>query len=339
MYSPAQMDFLLLLYSLLFRLATRIKDRLYRAGVFRPSRAPFPVISVGNISLGGTEKTPLAMELLRILLARGRRPALISRGYRGRWEKTGGIVSDGRGIQATWRDAGDEPFLVARTLPQAGVFVGKDRLASCRKAAAAGFDIAVLDDGFQHLKLGRDLDIVLFSPTEKTALREPLSALRRAHVLLLKEGNRRDRRIANILRSLPGEVFKYEVVSRGFPELWSQEEISAESLSGKRVLAFCGIARPERFLASLRSQGLELASAIFFPDHHAYPPSSFRKIRRRFAETRSDALITTEKDAVKIGNARNAFGEAPVYVFRIGLALEPGFFDRVARYLTQTEKK
>ena len=151
----------LLVYSFFSRPLSRIKNSLYDRGVLKPRRAPLPVISVGNISLGGTEKTPLAMELLSQLVALGRRPALISRGYKGRWEKRGGVLSDGRAILGTWQDGGDEPYLIARSFPTVGVYVGKERLTSCRRAAEAGFDIAVLDDGFQHRRLARDLDIVL----------------------------------------------------------------------------------------------------------------------------------------------------------------------------------
>src|SRR4030042_1951907 len=148
MYSPGWMKLALLVYSFFSRRLSRIKNFLYDRGVFKPRRAPLPVISVGNISLGGTEKTPLAMELLSGLLALGRRPALISRGYKGRWEKTGGVLSDGRSILGTWQDAGDEPCLIARSFPAVGVYVGKNRLTSCRRAAGAGVDIAGLDDGF-----------------------------------------------------------------------------------------------------------------------------------------------------------------------------------------------
>jgi tetraacyldisaccharide 4'-kinase len=315
-----------------------MRRRLHGAGILRSERARIPVISVGNISLGGSEKTPLAMELLRYLLDRGRRPALISRGYRGRWEKKGGVVSDGSRIMGTWQDSGDEPYLVARTLPRAGVFVGKRRLTSCRKAAAAGFDLAVLDDGFQHLKLYRDLDIVLFSPGEKPALREPPSALRRADILLLKANEPLNGDVTKVMHSFCGEIFTYAVSGRGFRRLWDGEDFPSEALNGRKVLPFCGIARPKRFLDDLRRQGLDLAPPVLLRDHYTYPPSSLEMIMRLFAQSGAEALVTTEKDALKIEGERQVFGTAPVYVSRIGLDLEPGFFARLDRFLSQAEK-
>jgi tetraacyldisaccharide 4'-kinase len=268
------MKLALFVFSLLSRFVCRIKNLLYDRGVLRALRAPLPVISVGNISLGGTEKTPLAMELLGRLLALGRRPVLVSRGYKGRWEKTGGVVSDGRAILGTWQEAGDEPFLVARALPAAGVYVGKNRLSSCREAAQAGFDIAVLDDGFQHRRLARDLDIVLYSPEEKVALREPVSALRRSDILLVKSGPETAGAMDRLRGYREESVFTYSVVARKFVDLRTGEPASKEALAGKRFLAFCGIARPHRFSETLRRTGLEVVSFLPFPDHHPYPQAS-----------------------------------------------------------------
>ena len=126
-------------FSLLHRLGCRIRNALYDKGLLAPADAPLPVVSVGNISFGGSEKTPLAQEILRHLLDKGIKPALVTRGYRGRWERTGGVLSQGRGLLGDWREAGDEPFMVALNLPAAGVYVGRDRLASCRLAKADGF--------------------------------------------------------------------------------------------------------------------------------------------------------------------------------------------------------
>jgi len=327
MYSPGWMKLPLFVYSLFSRPLSRIKNFLYNRGVFKPRRAPLLVISVGNISLGGTEKTPLAMELLSRLIALGRRPALISRGYKGRWEKTGGVLSDGRAILGTWRDGGDEPYLIARSFPAVGVYVGKERLTSCQRAAEAGFDIAVLDDGFQHRRLARDLDIVLYSSEEKTALREPLSALRRSDVLLVKAGEEKVRAVDRLRGRWTGGIFTYSVVTRGVSDLRTGERFPAERLAKRRLLAFCGIARPRRFMETLREAGLEVVAFLPFPDHHPYPRVSREKIIRACRSQGADALITTAKDAVKIADRSEEWGDAPVYVLEIGLAIEPGFDD------------
>ena len=324
MYSPGEMALLLLVFSFFSKLISQVKNCLYDRGLFRAQRAPLPVISIGNIALGGTGKTPLAMEVLGRLLAQGRRPALVSRGYKGRWERKGGVVSEGQGLLGGWEDGGDEPCLVARAFPSVGVYVGKNRLASCRRAAAAGFDIAVLDDAFQHRRLARDLDLVLFCPAERIALREPRSALRRADVLLVKGDDSGQRTAAGMGRYGKRRI-SYAVVSRGLFDLWTEETVSPDRLAKKRLLAFCGIARPARFLEQLRGSGFEIISFLPFPDHHPYPRASLEKVVRARRRDGADALVTTEKDGIKIAHRREELKEIPVYVLRIGLRLEPEF--------------
>ena len=333
MYSPGEMKLALAVFSLFSRLGSLIKNLLYDRRIFRPRRAPIPVISVGNISLGGTEKTPLAMELLSRLAALGRRPALISRGYKGRWERKGGVLSDGRAILGTWQEAGDEPYLVARTFPAVGVYVGKDRLTSCRRAAQAGFDIAVLDDGFQHRRLARDLDIVLYSSEERIALREPLSALHRSDILLFKARHKGNNGIGRWHAHRPGRLFTYSVFTRRVFDLRTGERMPIENLAETRLLAFCGIARPGRFAQTLRAAGLRVVSFLPFPDHHPYPPASREKIVRALGSQRADALITTGKDAVKLAGPIEGWGDTPIYVLEIGLAIEPGFDDHWRAFL------
>jgi tetraacyldisaccharide 4'-kinase len=334
-YSSEEMKLALLVFSGFSRFVSRIKNLLYDRGILKPRRAPVPVISVGNLSLGGTEKTPLAMELLRRLISLGRRPALVSRGYKGRWEKTGGVVSDGRAVFGTWEDGGDEPYLIARAVPGAGVYVGKDRLLSCRRAAEAGFDIAVLDDGFQHRRLARDVDILLFSAEEKSAWREPLSSFRRSDIVLVKAGEKDTRTVDRWRECRPEAVFSYSVAIRGISDLHTGERGSVESLVKKKLLAFCGIARPGRFEETLRQAGLTIVSFLAFPDHHPYRAGSLEKISRTFHRQGADALITTAKDAVKIAGRAGEIGPASVYVLEIGLDIEPGFDGRWQDFLTK----
>lgn len=187
-YSPQRMKSLLFFLSFLYRTGCQIKNWLYERELFKPKRASFPVISVGNITFGGTEKTPLVINLISHFIKKGFKTALISRGYKGKWEKRGGVLSDGKNLLSSWRNSGDEPFMVAQNIPQAGIFIGKNRHLSCQRAEQLGFELAVLDDGFQHRRLHRDLDIVLYDPVEKTALREPFSSLKRAQILLIKKG-------------------------------------------------------------------------------------------------------------------------------------------------------
>jgi tetraacyldisaccharide 4'-kinase len=323
------MDAILRLYSLFSRLVSGIKNFLYDRGVFKPVAAPLPVISVGNISLGGTGKTPLTLEILSWLAARGRRPALVSRGYRGRWEKIGGVVSDGRRVYGSWQDAGDEPFMAARALPGAGVFVGRNRLASCLKARAMGFDVAVLDDGFQHRRLGRDLDIVVYSPAERAVLRESATGLGRAGLILVEKAELAEARIAGLPAPPPDHALAYEIVARGLHALGSDTPVSPDGLRGRPIVAFCGIARPGRFRRLLESRDIKPDAFVAFPDHHTYPRTSIEKVLRAARAAGAGAAVTTAKDAVKLAGRLPLFSGLAVYVLEIGLSITPAFFDRL----------
>jgi len=327
------MRLLLLTFSLLSRAGSRVKNRLYQQGIFKPRKSPLPVISVGNISFGGSGKTPLAVEILSWLVGRGRRPALVSRGYRSNWERKGGVLSDGKQILGDWRDGGDEPFLAAKSVPAAGVFVGRDRLSSCRKAAELGFDIAVLDDGFQHRRLARDLDIVLFSPREKISLREPFSSLKRADIVLLQKQRSVQEQTASALRRFSRAPLTYSVVSRGFFDLHSGAPLPTTEIVRMRVLAFCGIARPQRFRDQLLRAGLEPVCFLDFPDHHTYSARCLAKIARAGRDSRAEAAVTTEKDAVKLAGRKDPLGPLPVYLLRIGLEVEAGFYEQLTTLL------
>jgi len=319
----------LLLFSPVSRLVCRIKDDLYAKGNLKPGKAPLSVVSVGNISFGGSEKTPLAMELIARLLDRGWRPALVSRGYRGEWEREGGVLSDGTGPKGTWRQGGDEPYMVALRYPGAGVFVGRDRLASCRKAHELGFTAVILDDAFQHRRLERDLDIVLFDPRKKLALREGISSLRRAGIILVKD-SARPGTMGSLKASFPGvAVFDYRTTPKAFVSLLDGETTPPDSFRGKSVLAFCGIANPSRFSNLLRELGAVVRGSLIFPDHHPYPAASLEKIARSFAASGAEAAVTTEKDAVKIAPAGTALERIPLHALRVGLDIEAGFYDLV----------
>jgi tetraacyldisaccharide 4'-kinase len=323
------MKALLLLFSPVSRLVCRIKDDLYAKGNLKPRKAPLPVISVGNISFGGSEKTPLAMELITRLLDWGWKPALVSRGYRGQWEKEGGVLSDGAGLRGTWQQGGDEPYMVARRFPGAGVFVGRDKLASCRKAHELGFTAVVLDDAFQHLRLDRDLDIVLIDSREKLALREGASSLRRAGIILVRDMARPETE-ESLKASFPGvAVFNYRTTPRGFVSLLDGEMAPPDSFRGKSVLAFCGIANPSRFSHLLGELGVDVRGSLSFPDHHPYPAASIEKIALSFAASGAEAIVTTEKDAIKIAPSGTALEGLPLHALRIGLDIEAGFYNLV----------
>jgi len=338
-YIEPRMNILLYPYSWASRGMGRVKNRLHRAGIFAAKKSGIKVISVGNISLGGTGKTPLVIELLRFLQNEGCRPALVTRGYKGRWEKHGGILTDGQHFYGRWQDSGDEPFMVARNVPGTGVFVGRHRLRSCRLAKVKGFDTVVLDDGFQHRRLHRDLDIVLFNPEERI-LREPEASLVRARIILLPEEAASLQADVLSRRFPEARLFSYSVQAKGFFKVGGKHHpASAEDFQEAAPLAFCGIARPERFFELLRRQGLRPEPALSFPDHHPYPESTLTKILLKARQSKARAAITTEKDAVKFARHSAFLKELPLYYLKIGLKVEAGFFDQVRKALRAGERR
>jgi tetraacyldisaccharide 4'-kinase len=318
------MKLLLWIYSAFSRPVCRLKRALHRSGILRAGRAPLPVLSVGNLALGGSEKTPLAMDLLGFLLDIGRKPAFITRGYKGAWERTGGVLSNGRAITGTWQEGGDEPFLAARRYPGAGVYIGKDRMASCRRAYDAGFDVAVLDDGFQHLRLERELDIVLYDPAARMPLREGPAALKAADLVLVK--NRPDGSAFQAGRAI---FMSYLVRVQGIVPLEDGSTQPLSALRGRRIFAFCGIARPERFFELLESAGAAPAARAVYPDHFDYPGRALERLSASARAADCHVLLTTEKDAVKIRDRRRAIAGFEAFVLRIGLELPADFHKRV----------
>ncbi len=335
------MKLALLAFSPISRLVCRTKDVLYARGSLKAAKAPLPTVSVGNLSFGGTAKTPLAMELIAHLVQMGHRPAFVSRGYRGSWEQRGGILSDGKTLLGTWAQGGDEPFMVARRFPEAGVFVGKDRLASCLKARDLGFTAVVLDDAFQHRRLARDLDIVLVSPAERRPLREGPAALGRADIVLVSRSGDTAAK-ERIRASFPrAAVFDYGVSPRVVVDARTHHASPATSLKGQRVFAFCGIAGPQRFLSALQGLGAEVVGSLVFADHYEYPEGSMARIKRAYGDSSAQSLVTTEKDIVKLetvgslgkditsrGFPGTDLEGLPIQFLRIGLDIEQGFYKR-----------
>lgn len=328
-------DFLLRLGSLAIRSISFFRNRLYDSGLRSGFEPPLLAISLGNISFGGTGKTPLALFLLSFLKNEGWRPCFISRGYRGRWEKKGGLVSDGQKMLATWRESGDEPFMVARRLPEVPVIVGRKRFSSCLQAFSLGCDVAVLDDAFQHRQLKRHLDIVLLSPEDK-AQRESWSALKRASLILVQgQKERMPEPALKIINSLkvPPPVFTYELRPLSLQIFSRQKELSPEELKGKRVIAFCGLARPENFRHTLDKLGARVENFLTFPDHYTYPDRALKKIAGYVKEKRPDWLVTTEKDAVKLMDRTWFSSFIPLAVLRVDFVPEPEFISFLKNFL------
>jgi tetraacyldisaccharide 4'-kinase len=272
----------------LFATLVRLRNWLYDRGWLPAHRAAVPVVSAGSLAAGGAGKTSLAALIAERLVEMGRRPAILSRGYRSRLERRGGRVSPGD--DALW--AGDEPVLLARRLAPVPVYAGRRRDRSAALAIAGGADVLVLDDGFQHRRLRRDLDAVIVDAGAEALdllpagpLREPPSSLARAHLVVLRgEGPPPP--------TWSGPVVRVADEAFGLHRHPGGEALGLEALRGRQVTLVAGIARPERFAALARALGAEPVEERFFPDHHFFSP-------RDLADPRAEILVT-EKDAVRL---------------------------------------
>jgi tetraacyldisaccharide 4'-kinase len=277
-----------------------MKRRLFQLGWLKQNRLESPVISVGSVSAGGAGKTPMVLLLARILRHRGYAVRILTRGYKRSSEMTARVEPFD---DAAWQ--GDEPVLLAQ---QSGVpvFVGADRYQAGVMAEqgepSENMVVHLLDDGFQHRQLARDVDIVLLTQAdvEDTLLpagnlREPLSAIAEADIVVLREEEAASLR--SVVAGLSGE--------KKVPAIWvirrslSLGEAGEVTLPSK-PLAFCGIARPESFPKMLAAQGYEPMDTVIFPDHHAYDEGDIRQLIEHARQVDANGFVTTEKDAVKL---------------------------------------
>ncbi len=318
--SPRGMDCLVL--SLLEKLEgiyLSQAEKKRKKGMAEAISAGVPVISVGNVTAGGTGKTPCIILLAQLLLQMGRKPAILSRGYRSGLEKEGGMVTDGKTIAVSQHMAGDEPYMMALKLPGVSIFVGKDRVASAEKANALGADILLLDDGFQYWKLKRDKDIILIDCTNpfgyghalpRGLLREPLTALSRASLFILtksdqvhhtdkeeiKEKLRAYAPDVPILESThsPAKVVPYDKWKK------SIHEGPLADVKMKKAFLLSGIGNPAAFRETAKEAGLRPVGDMAFPDHHAYTEEDVRNAISEAKAQAADLIVMTEKDAVKM---------------------------------------
>jgi len=308
-YAPAKT--ILYAISLPYRLLVNLRNWLYDHKIFRERKLSRPVISVGNITVGGTGKTPCVIWLARMLKDQGLRPAILSRGYGGKSSQPVNIVSNGKKILLSNVAVGDEPCLIARTLPDIPVITGPKRVLTGQTAIDhLGADILICDDAFQHRQLFRNINLVLLDSEKplgngyllpRGILREPPSALRRADAFILTRSKKETTGIINRL----GQV-KYVPVFRSYHQpvgLVSGDytrQLTLTQLKDKKVYAFSGIARPESFEKGIADAGAKIIAFDVFPDHHRYNLGELEKIRHNFLKTGADFLLTTEKDAMRL---------------------------------------
>jgi len=274
-----------------FRFVLRAREKLYQTGILKTMRLKHPVISVGNLTVGGTGKTPLVIALAEALRNRGLQPVILSRGY-GRISRGVMVVRREKGH---WKEWGDEPLLMKERLGNIPVLVGASRYEAGTLAEEAQLgNIFVLDDGFQHRRLYRDVDIVTIDPVEWAdgefllptgCWREPKTSLARAHAACVQE-------VPGVaVPPLPVPSFVVRTELQGIYK--EGRPFASEMLHDRSVVAFAGIAKPDRFFSALESIGIYPVKKVRFRDHHSYTS-------HEIDELGGEMLITTEKDAMRL---------------------------------------
>ena len=315
--------------TILYRCGITIRSFLYRYKIFKTNRLTAKVISVGNITVGGTGKTPLVEKLARLLHEKEYRVGIVSRGYR---NKRSGIilVSNGDKVTATPQTAGDEPFLLARRMKGFPVVASKDRVQA-GQYVIDNFrcDVLLLDDGFQHLKLERNADLVVIDSANPWGngkllpagpLRESLKSLRRADALIFTRVDQ-----AHDIEELKNQTVQYSdapvLTSVHQPIEWvsleTHDRFSPDFMEGKRILGFAGIGNPESFQETLSMLNATIADFMTYRDHHWYTDKDLLRIASTAEKLKAEAIVTTEKDSVRIRALYK--NKIPIYYLQIEL--------------------
>lgn len=316
--------------SLLFGAIVRLRAWLYRSGILPQRRLNGIVISVGNLTLGGTGKTPMVLWIAQRLLAEGKRVGILARGYRALPVST---TEKNESARPPYKMNDEISLLWTRLNKQVVFGVGANRYARGRELEGLGLEWFVLDDGFQHLRFARDLDIVLIDASNPFGsgrllpaglLREPVSALARADIVVITRSNHDSALEAAIRPFTQAPVFYAQTALEGVLERTSGVEVDARQ---KKLFAFCGIGNPGAFFGDLRRWGFSLLGQAAFADHHRYDQRDFDALERQAKVAGAEAFICTEKDINR--PLRGQFHEFPVYFCRISLRpLAPEAFGR-----------
>ncbi len=305
----------LTLCSFLYGFSVFLRTFFYKLKILNRNAVSCRVISLGNITVGGTGKTPTVCWLAGCLKNEGFRTVVINRGYLGSRTQSVQVVSDGEKILVSAEEVGDEAFMLAEKLSGIPVLAGKDRVAAARIAVDVfNAQVVILDDGFQYLKLKKDLEIVLVNASNpfgngfllpRGTLREPLSALGRASLILLTKTdsapeniNELEERIAIINPDV--RIFRSSFKPAGIKNVKTQQHVALDRLGGKKAVALCSIGDPANFFSTLELLNVVLLKKLVFSDHHSYDEDDYKTIDK-WAQS-SDCLITTEKDIAKINS-------------------------------------
>lgn len=315
----------------LYGLVVKLRLWLYRSGFLSTQTLEHPVISVGNLTVGGTGKTPFVMYLAQLLLRRGFQPVVLSRGYGGKAGRSHRVVSDGRRILCGPNESGDEPFLMARRLEGVPVLVGRNRYRSAQAPLLQKSSrqlVFLLDDGYQHLALQRDLNILLLDATDpfggnhllpRGRLREPLNGMRRADLVVITRAHRplESETIQLTIRRLnplvPISFFYHDGVA--IYDLKNGRRFELRQFLNERVVVLAAIGNPAVFVDDLEHYQMRVVDQFLYRDHHRFSQSELDQALSRVDRLSARAVITTEKDAVRLEGL--SFEKDQVLVFQI----------------------
>ncbi len=327
--------------SFIFAAIVSLRYLLYRTGIMRRYPLGIQVISIGNVTAGGTGKTPVTEIFARTLAAEGRRVAILSRGYRRKeapwWQRLFTqviekplVVSDGKHVLLDSATGGDEPYMLASNLPGVAVVVDRNRVKAGRYAIKRlGCDTIILDDGFQYQKLKHSIEVVLVDATNpfgnghmlpRGVLREPIKNLKRADIIFLTKCRGDVSAVREKIRQYndTAEIVECNHAPRVLKDVWSREEYPLAWLRGKTLCTLSGIASPKGFENSLRHLGARVVWCERYADHHRYDASEVLYALNRTADIKADALVTTEKDAVRFPRLETS----PVRCLYLRIAIE-----------------
>ncbi len=300
--------FFLYIASIFYQLAVHLRNCLYSAGLLKIRQVDAIVISVGNITAGGTGKTPLVIWICKFLQQKNIPVAILTRGYKALQQKRASSIES--------RDSRiDEPAILVESCPQAKVIVNPDRVAGAKEAIKKfGAKVLIMDDGFQHRRLARDLDIVTIDATlpfgygkllPAGLLREPVNALKRADAIVITRSNQVSESELNkieekIQKIKPSIVIARSIHSPVCARTTDNKEIGIEQLKGKKIFAFCGIGNPDSFIKTIKSLGLNLVGAKIYDDHYHYADKDIDDVRTNAKKLKAELVLTTQKDFSKL---------------------------------------
>lgn len=323
----------------LYDAVTFFRNKAFDIGILKTEKVPVPVIAVGNLTAGGTGKTPVVEYLVALLMRRGRRVAVLSRGY-GRSTRGVVVVSDGERVLVTAGEGGDEAVQVARKFPGAVVIVAERRVKAARRAVGEfGAEVLLLDDAYQHRYLHRDCNILVIDASKDLRLelplpagrrREPLAGIRRADAIVwVGGGGATLSDLGGLVRRwFDGPMVRAAVDVREIVHAGLGERRGPGALSTRRVLAFSGIGNPGRFAETVAGTGAELAGWVTFPDHHRYGREDIEGLLETFRTSHGDLLVTTEKDAIRMladeEIRENFLRQFPVWYLSIAVRMTEG---------------